>query len=47
MQCSFLQALEGYKQSSKAEDHAYDYTPHTDFSAILKDYPQSLRLLES
>lgn len=45
MQCNVLKALVGYKQRCKAEHHAYDYTPHTDFGAILKDYPQSHRLV--
>lgn len=35
----------GYKQCYKAEHHAYDYAPHTDFGAIRKDYPQSHRLV--
>lgn len=45
VQRSFLKALVSYKQHCKAEHHAYDCTPYTDFGAILKDYPQSHRLV--
>lgn len=40
----FWKAPVGYKQRCKAQHHANNYIPHTDFGATPKDYPQSHRL---